>query len=423
MGMRVASDGASLNVTVVGAGIVGMCCALRLQQDGHRVTVIDPRQPGTVTSFGNAGIIGTSAIMPYSAPGLWKKLPKMLLDPMSPLRLPWRHAPKAAPWLLRFLAAGNKAKVAQTAGEMAPLVRATERAHRDLITTNGIEQTLMRPVGFLEVYRDAKMLDATAYEQSLLSQHGFRFEVLSADEIRQLEPGLSGDFTKALFLPDESFVVHPVALTRAYTEAFLGRGGDMRHEKVQRFELGSDGPRQVVTDLGMHAVDRVVIAAGAWSRELARMLGSEVPLEAERGYHLNLPWNDKITLNRPVFVAEKYYLVVPMRDGVRVTSGSEFGGVELPPDFRRIYRILRDARRALPSLNGEVNREWMGYRPAIPDSKPVIGRSPKHKRVFFAFGHGHLGLTLSAVTSELVSCMVAERDSPIALEPFRVDRF
>ena len=157
-----ARNGANLHVTVVGAGIVGMCCALRLQQEGHRVTVIDPKQPGTVTSFGNAGVIGTSAIMPYSTPGLWKELPKMLLDPMSPLRLPWRHLPKAAPWLLRFLAAGNKAKVERTAAEMATLVRETERAHRDLMTNNGIEQALMRPSGFLELYRDPKKLDTTA---------------------------------------------------------------------------------------------------------------------------------------------------------------------------------------------------------------------------------------------------------------------
>lgn len=400
-----------------------MCCALRLQQDGHRVTIIDPRQPGTVTSFGSAGVIGTSAIMPYSTPGLWKELPKMLLDPMSPLRLPWRHVLKATPWLLRFLAAGNKAKVERTAAEMAPLVRATEHAHRDLMTNNGIEQALMRPSGFLEVYRDAKKLDATAQERSLLAEHGFRFEVLSAGEIRQLEPGLSGDFGKALFLPDESFVVQPIALTRAYTEAFLNRGGEIRHETVRRFEIGPDGPRKVVTDLGMYAVDRLVISAGAWSRELARLLGSDVPLEAERGYHLNLPWNENITLNRPVFVAEKYYLLVPMRDGVRVTSGSEFGGVNLPPDFRRIHRMLNDARRALPSLDGEVDREWMGYRPAVPDSKPIICRSPKHERVFFAFGHGHLGLTLSAVTGEAISNLVGERDSPIPLAPFSIERF
>ena len=376
-----------------------------------------------MSSFGNAGIVGTEAIMPYSTPGLWKKLPRMLLDATSPLRLPLRHLPKAAPWLLRFLAASGRSRVERTAAEMAPLVRGTERAHRDLMTANGIDQGLMRPSGYLEVYRDPAALAAGEMRRALLAEHGFPFDVLDAGEIRQLEPGLAGGFTKGLFLPDEWLVIEPIALTKAYTEAFLHRGGEIRHETVRRFEIGPEGPRRIITDLAMHQVDRLVIAAGAWSRRLARMLGSDVPLEAERGYHLNVPWHDGITLNRPVLVAEKRYVLVPMRDGVRLTTGSEFGGLDLPPDFRRVYRMLDDARKSLPGLDGDVNREWMGHRPAIPDSKPVIGRSPRFPRVFFAFGHGHLGLTLSAVTGEAIRDLVAERPSAIPLEPFRIDRF
>lgn len=419
-----AASEATHHVSIVGAGIVGICCALRLAEDGHRVTVFDPKPPGTATSFGNAGVIGTGGIMPYSHPGLWKEIPGMLANPASPLALPWRHLHRAFPWLLRFLAAGgSRARVEQTAAHMAPLTGASERAHRRLITRHRLEPELLSPVGFLEVYRDARAFEETAFERELLARHDIRVDVLDADEIYQLEPGLAKGFEKALFRPDESFVSQPIALTRAYAEAFLSLGGEIRQETVRRFEIGPQGPRKLVTDLGMYPVDRLVVSSGAWSRALIRMLGSDAPLESERGYHVNLPWNEHVVLNRPVFVADEYYVMCPMRDGVRITSGAEFGGLELAPDFTRIHRIENLARRALPALYGDVDREWMGHRPCMPDSKPVISRSPHFERVLFAFGHGHLGLTLSAVTGEAISDLVAGRDCPIPLSPFRVDRF
>lgn len=416
-------SGSGTGVTIVGAGIVGMCCALRLQRDGHRVTVIDPRPPGTATSFGNAGIIASGAIMPYSTPSLWKKIPWMLFDSASPLQFRWRHLPRAAPWLVRFLAAGNGNRVERTASEMAPLVTVAERAHRELMKTHRIDPELMRPVGCLEVYDDPASFDDTGYERELRARHGIRVDVLDSDEILQLEPGLARKFQRGLFNPDTGFVTEPVALTRAYLEAFRSLGGEIRHETVRRFEIGPDGPRKVVTDLGMHDVDRLLIAAGAWSRELAGSLGSPVPLESKRGYHLNFSWNDCITLNRPVLVADRYYVLCPMRDGIRITTGAEFGGLHSPPNFVPIHRIADHARRTLTGLDGPVNREWMGHRPVLPDSKPVIARSPHFHRVFFAFGHGHLGLTLSAITGRAISDLVAERSCDVPLDAFRIDRF
>ncbi len=399
-----------------------MCCALRLQQDGHRVTVVDPRPPGTATSFGNAGIVATSSIMPYSTPGLWKRIPWMLLSPMSPLMLRWRHLPRAIPWLTRFLAAGSSSRVERIAADLATMSQHVERAHRDLISGHRIDGDLMKPVGYLEV-QTGRGVPIDPLEQRLLERHGVRADVLSADEIHQLEPGLARRFTQGVFFPDKGFVTHPFELTRAYTEAFLALGGEIQSETVRRFEIGPKGPTRIVTDLGMHDVDRVVVAAGAWSRPLARQLGSDVPLDTERGYHLSLPWNERITLNRPVFVTDYYYFMCPMRDGVRITSGAELGGLEAGPDFRRIRRVLEDARLSLPGLDGPVEREWMGYRPSMPDSKPIVGRSPRFDRVFFAFGHGHLGLTLSAITGEIIADLVAARNPAVPLEPFGIDRF
>jgi D-amino-acid dehydrogenase len=416
-----AAHNPACHVTVIGAGIVGICCALKLRRDGHRVTVLDPKPPGTATSFGNAGIIAIGSIIPYSTPDLWKTVPAMLLDPLGPVRLRWRHLPRAAPWLARFVANGRASRFEAITAEMAPLVAAAHAAHAALISDNAIDPDLMRPLGYLYAFRDERKFEATSLHRELLARHGVAFAVLDGDEIGQLEPGLSA-FRRGLLIPDGAFVTEPVALTRAYAEAFLALGGEIRSETVRGFEIGARGPEGVVTDGGRHDADRVVVAAGAWSRTLARMLGSDAPLEAKRGYHLSLPRNG-ITLNRPVIVGDHNYTLCPMRDGVRVTAGVEFGGLELAPDYRRIRRLLADARRSLPGLGDEVAREWMGHRPALPDSKPVIARSPRFETVFFAFGHGHLGLTLGAVTGQAIADLVAGRPPPVPLAPFAIDRF
>ena len=362
------------HVTVAGAGIVGLCTALRLQSDGHRVTLIDPRAPGTATSFGNAGSISASALMPFSTPGLWKKIPWMLCNDTSPLRLPWQHLGRSIPWILRFLVAGATQKnVEHHAAAMAPIMKRTVEAHRKLMKQHDVDPLLVRPSGWLSVYKNESEIDLNGWELELLARHGLEVDVVDREELQLLEPGLSKEFTCGVFNKHDAFAVQPVALSEAYYEAFLRAGGEMRRETVRRFEIGPEGPNRVVTDLGIYPIDKLVVCAGAWSRSLAGALGSPVPVEAERGYHLNIPWPEGLTLNRPVFVADGYYVMCPMADGVRITSGAEFGGVELPPDFRRIYRVLKEARKSLPGLRGEPDREWMGWRPSLPDSRPVMG--------------------------------------------------
>ena len=411
------------SVTVVGAGIVGVCCALQLQSDGYQVTLIDPKPPGTATSFGNAGVIATGALVPYATPGLWKQLPWMLLSSMSPVSLPWTNLHRSLPWIARYLACARRSRVDTIAAQSVPLVNAAGAAHKNLVRKHRVDSNLIQPRGFLNLYETEEEFQTSALDRELSQRHDVRFEILGPDEIRQLEPGLARQFHRGIFYADREQAVQPVSLTEAYVEAFLSLGGKIRGESVRRFEMGARGPTKVVTDLGIYDVDRLVIAAGPWSRELAGMLGSKVPLETERGYHLNVPWRDGVTLNRPVCLPNKYFVMVPMRDGVRVTSGEELGGLKRAPDFTRIHRILSHARASLKGLDGPVNREWMGYRPSIPDSKPVIGCSPHFPQVFYAFGHGHLGLTLSAVTGKLISDLVAGRQSEIPLDPFRVDRF
>lgn len=417
------SDGpAPKRVVVIGAGIVGVCTGLTLVQDGHDVLILDPRAPGRSTSFGNAGSIAVGSIYPVSTPGAWRQVPRMLTDPAAPLRVRWRYLPRLAPWLLRFLAAGTPARVARIAAEIHALNRDAMPAHDALMKANRISG-IVRPTGWLKVYASRSAFDAAAAERATQRSNGLSVEELGPDEIRQLEPGLAHRFDHGVFQPENGFVTLPSDLTDAYAEAFVRRSGRILPERAVRFEFEGNRPVRVVTDLGMHDADCFVICAGAWSRRLAAMVGSPVPLDTERGYHLNLSLETGPGLRRPVLVGDHNFVMAPMRDGLRLTSGVEFAGLDAPADFRRIYRMLPLARAALPGLGRTVHREWLGFRPSMPDSKPVLGRAPHHDNVFFGFGHGHIGLTLSARSGQLIADLVAGRDTGIDLAPYRADRF
>lgn len=410
-------------IAVIGAGIVGVCCALRLRAEGCEVSLYDPREPGTATSFGNAGIVSIGSVTPYSWPGLWRSVPAMLFDPLSPLIVRWRRLPRVLPWLVRFLAAGRLSSYRRLSADMAPLLALAKAEHDRMAETFSLEPGLLRSDGYIHAYRSRKRFGRTALWREMLAEHGVRFEIVERDRLRELEPALSREFEVGIFLPDGGFAAEPVALSRAYADAFAALGGEHVRERVSGFDMTASGPRAVIGDGGRREIDHVVLAAGAWSRPLARRLGAAVPLEAKRGYHINVDPPDGPGLTRPVVVGDRDYVLCPMRDGLRVTAGVEFGGLKLPPDYRRVRRILEHARSSLPGLDGAVRREWMGRRPALPDSKPVIGPSSRFPNATFAFGHGHLGLTLSAVTARIVTDLIAARAPPVPLAPFRPDRF
>ncbi|MCB1970766.1 MAG: FAD-binding oxidoreductase [Geminicoccaceae bacterium] len=411
------------SVAVVGGGIVGVATALTLQLDGHAVRLFDPREPGTATSYGNAGGIVTNGFIPNATPGLWRRLPSMLLDRDGPFSLRMRHLPRALPWFSAFLACSSGKRSTAIARDMAPLTTAALDAHRVLVEKANA-QSHVRPVGWLKIYRDPATVAGMTFDLGLLDHFGMRYDILGEDELRQLEPGLSRDFKAALFYPDSAFVSTPLDLTRAYLRCFLDHGGSWIRENVIDFDDGPAGPQQLVTDSGRHGFDRLVISAGAWSARLTRKLGVPVPLDCERGYHLRLAWDGETPkLGRPVVVGGPQFVLCPMANGLRLTGGVEFAGIDAAPDFARIRRMVPIARKVLPGLGDEILEEWMGHRPSLPDSKPVIGRSTIHERVWFAFGHGHTGLTLSAITGRMVADGIAGRQAGIPLEPFRPDRF
>jgi D-amino-acid dehydrogenase len=410
-----------MRIAVIGAGIVGVSCALHLQRDGHDVTLIDPRAPGTATSFGNAGAIVTGAVVPLSTPGLWRDMPRILFDRDSAVRLRWRYLPRLTPWLFRFLLAGRHARVAAIADALEPLVSRAYDAHREMIAWSDADG-LVGPVGWLKVYETEAAFAATRDDRELMLAHGVRLEILDPDDIRQLEPSLARRYVKGLFEPGCGFVASPLKLVQAHAAQFQRLGGCIAQERVRGVQP-MDGGVRLGCELGFRDFTAVVVAAGAWSKELARQVGDRVMLDTERGYHLNMEPGEAGELRRPVVFAERGFVLAPMLDGIRLTSGVELAGLHAPPDFSRIRRLVPAAREALPGLSGTITREWLGYRPTTPDSLPVIGRSPHCDAVFYAFGHQHLGLTLGPLTGRLVAALVAGRQPGLDLVAYRAERF
>jgi D-amino-acid dehydrogenase len=407
------------SVSVVGAGIVGMCCALFLQRDGHQVTIIDPREPGEGASFGNAGIIATCQVWPIAMPGVLRRIPLMLLDPEGPVVLRWRYLPRIAPWLIRLIAAARPQRVERTAAALAALLAGAMPAYDALLAEAGASDLVRRP-GWLKVYASAQAFAATAAERELLRRHGVRFEVLTAAQIRQLEPALAPLFGHGLFFPDCGLVLNPKRLVDTLARAFVAGGGRLLRERATGFAI--DGDKAVLTEHSRHPCEAIVLAAGAWSRPLAARLGARVPLDTERGYHLMFETPEP-SLGRPTQWGEHYFNLVPMEHGLRLTSGVEFAGLAMPADYRRIDRLARLARIMLPSLSSEPRSRWLGFRPSLPDSLPVLGRSARHADVYFAFGHQHLGLTLAAVSGRIIADLIAGRDPGLDLSPYRAERW
>lgn len=409
------------DITVIGAGIVGISCALSLQREGLGVRVVDPRPPGTASSFGNAGALVGGSVLPVSNPELRRSLPGLLLNPTSPLAIRWRYLPHVAPWLWRFWQAGSAERVEEIATALFALTDRAYQAHRELQAHCGISG-MLRDEGWLKVYRSPVSFAGTARERALLERLGGRYQVFDSSQLRQLEPGLAPLFSHAMLYLDSAAIASPHQLVDGLARRFVANGGELLHESVRRVEVDDAGPRRLVTDLGMYPLNKLVVAAGAWSRVLARQLGARVSLDTERGYHLNLEPPAGPGLSRTVYFADHGFVLAPMSDGLRLTSGAELAGLTAPPNLKRIYRLLPTAREVLPGLAGTVNREWLGFRPSTPDSLPVIGPTPV-PGAFLAFGHGHLGMTLGPITGQLVRDLVLGRTPAVDLKPYRADRF
>jgi len=410
------------HLVVIGAGVVGVAVALALQRDGHRVTLVEREGPAAGASYGNASVIATESVLPISSPGLARKVPGMLLDPLGPLRIRWRYLPHLAPWLLRFLAAGRPAAYEAAAAALASLQGGALEAWRQLLRDAEAEELLVRR-GWLAVYTDPARLAQAEAEVALQQRFRVPAERLDTPAIRQMEPALTPDLAGGWYFPEVAHLLDPARVVERLVARFQARGGRLTIAEARGFRFGDGRVEALRTDAGELPCEAVVVAAGAWSRPLARALGIRLPLETERGYHLTLP-TPGLELGRPIYSNEFAMAITPLGEGrLRLGGTVELGGLEAPPDWRRAEVLARRARRLFPDLDAGGAERWMGFRPSMPDSLPVLGPVPGLANAWLAFGHGHVGVTLAARSAELIGDLVAGRPPRVDAAPYRADRF
>jgi D-amino-acid dehydrogenase len=372
-------------------------------------------------TYGNAGFIQTGTPLPFATPGIVGQLPKLLFDPESPLKLRWRYLPRLTPFLLRLLANAKPGKVEANARAMQALLDRSGETHRAMLREAGATD-LIRARGLLMVYPNQASFDHAKWEVELFRRNGVPVEALHDDAVWQMEPALNRDYRHAYHLPETFYTVDPLAIAQSYLKHAQSLGAELLRDEVRDVEMGAEGPVALLCAGGRRAVDRLVLCAGIESSPLAKKLGVSVPMESARGYHLMLP-EPGVDLQAPVVDGEMHFGVTPMRGGVRLAGTVEFASVDAPPNEARARMLYPMARKMIPGLSDEGAESWMGHRPTLPDSLPVLGPSPKHANVLFAFGHAMLGLTMAAATGEIIAKLAAGADPGIDLTPYRPDRF
>ena len=408
-------------VIVIGAGIVGVCAASYLLRDGHAVTLVDPDGFGERTSKGNAGAISPGSCVPLAMPGVFKDIPGWLVDPDGPLAIRPTYLPRALPWLVRFSLAARETRIDPIADALFALHSRVFDAYAPLIKNAGAEDAIRRS-GVLYLYETEASFQGSMPEVEMRRRRGVRVELLGQPEIHQLEPLVAERFQHAMFLPEHGHTVNPHRLVNALAQQFLRDGGTFAKAAARGFARHDGKVTGVITDAGTLNAEILVIAAGVWSRALMRMLGHDVPLESQRGYHVMLT-DPGIQPRLPVTAVEGKYFATPMEGGLRVAGTVEFGGLNAAPNWRRARVLLQQVKQLYPTIDTSKHDEWAGHRPCLPDSVPAIGAVRGHPNVYAAFGHGHNGMTGGPPTGRAIADLVAGRPAGFDLSPYRPDRF
>lgn len=413
-----------MHVLIIGAGITGTACAHALLDEGHTITLIDPdgsaaRARGT-PSAGNAGWIATADILPLAHPKIVLEAPRMLLDPLGPLSIRAGYLLPLLPWLARFLWASRPSAVEASTRALIDLQTRALPAWLARSRTLGLEKHIHRRGGLYMLDTQASVEKARA-EARRQREVGITIDVISPDEARQMEPAIRDVFAGALFHADSAHISDPLWLTTALFEAAMARGATSVTATVRA--LAADGKPAVLTDGGAIEADAIVLAAGIWSRTLAAGLGDKTPLDTERGYNVSFKGVTGLT-SRPVAFKDHGFIINALDSGIRIGGAVEFGGLKAKPNHARTKALYDTCNRFISGLpayeSGEV---WMGFRPSLPDSLPVIGPSRASPRIIYAFGHGHLGMTQSQVTAALVADMISGRKTSFDAAPFSAQRF
>lgn len=406
---------------VIGAGVAGMSAALYLLRAGVSVAVIDPLPPGGGASFGNAGLLSPDSAVPIALPGMLRKVPGWLTDPLGPLSVRPGYFPTALPWLLRWIEAGRLQRVMAISDAMRALHREAMDCWKELLGA-GRYGELIRPAGQVHVWEgDADTANA-GVERQVRERHGIKTEPLTQDDLRQIFPGIAREVTRGLLVPGNAYTVSPLRSVRALAELFQQEGGLLIHERAMKLIPQDGGGWMVMTNTANRLADNVVVASGAWSRQLLDPLGVTVALETERGYHAMI-LDPEVVPRLPISNKTRAFGVTPMEDGLRVAGTVEIAGLDAPPNEARAKILVQHAKRMFPGLSGAKVSYWMGFRPSTPDSLPILGPAPGRPGLHLAFGHGHFGMTGGPPSGRLVARLLTGQPPGLDPKPYAAQRF
>ena len=408
-------------IVVIGAGIVGVSTALYLQRDGHEVVLIDKLGPAGGTSFGNGGVLVPSGIIPVNSAGLITKAPAMLLNPNSPLFMRWSYLPKLLPWLLRYLSRANISDTAKVASALEPLLRDSLNEHRALAKGTGAEKWI-EPSDYVFVYNNKNEFYKDKFAWRLRLKAGFKWDEMDAQTYGKYDPVFAGKGKFAIRLKDHGYLSDPGEYVKELAAYVVKQGAELSITTAENIVLENGKLVGLKTSDGLIKCDKIVIAAGAWSKKLTEQLGLKIPLESERGYHIELI-NPSVTPRSPIMLTAGKFVITPMQGRIRCAGIVEFGGLNAPASEAPIKLLKSHIKAHLPDIKYDSTETWMGHRPAPADSIPFIGPLDAIPDVYAAFGHHHVGITGGPKTGKIVADMIAGRQPQIDVTPYKVDRF
>jgi D-amino-acid dehydrogenase len=408
-------------VFVLGAGMVGISCALELQRRGYAVTLIDRRGPGEETSSGNAGLLSYSSITPIASPALLGRLHQLILNRDADFLLHYPHLLSLIPWLARFLSRCRRKTYLADGDAMSRLTLASVEVHKQWIDEAGA-QDLLNQVGGLKLYRDRRTFMRDQLERELLQRCGIKHTLLEAGQIYEYEPDLKRIFVQAVLIDDTISIRNPEKLCKTYAQMFVAAGGQLRRADIRSLQP-ANGAWELTTNQGSESVARAVVCLGAWTPELIGQLGYPNPIAIERGYHTILAPVADASLSRPIFDVDGSYVMAPMDMGLRVSTASNLVHRETAPDPRQVMQVMPRVCEAFPIDKTLLDEPWMGRRPTVPDSLPIIGPAPRHENLWLAFAHSHMGFTMGPITGQLIANYISGAEQPFALTAYSPARY
>jgi D-amino-acid dehydrogenase len=409
----------TVDVVVLGAGVVGVSTAYAARERGMSVVLVDRREPGSETSYGNAGIISSSSVTPLNNPLLWKSLPKYLTNRHAAVRWNPLWAVQNAGWLARFLADAFPSRLKPREAALRGLIGASGKLHREWIVQAGAGHRL-RETGSLKAWR-SDSIETAKREQALLAEYGIASQVLDRQAISAIEPDIVPVYKVGLLHSESASVDSPGSVVKAYAQMFAGAGGVISQSEAMAIAPDRDGWR-VSFSSGEISARHVVVALGPWSADILRPLGYRVPLAVERGYHREFRPNPARSLRRPIYDVDGCFFVTPMERGIRVSSGVELTGRDAPSSFAQIEQVVPLAREVV-EFGDPVGDVWRGARPTLPDSLPMIGPAPRHAGLWLAFGNQHIGFTTGPATGAAIAAMIAGAPPSYDVKPFAPSRY